>query len=400
MSHRDLTSSWRDLTSNGQDRAGNWRVGGEAWPGEGRSGREADRGAGGDSGQRPGEAAGPFFHVVSTFIDGRSIFWSDAEVREYFETAEQQWREYGIAVHGYCVLPDAVHWLVSEVGASEGERYPQQRISEAMMVTSSLCSRRFNRRMRDCLRPVQVPLGVQARSGRLEQQGGGLPEAVVEAVMPRSSVASGHNWRRNFAKNLVTPAEMAEAARRIELLPVTAGLVGHPGEYPYGSYRERVAVGTGVMALQKAQGLEPVPTGEDWAQFVAAGLTEIADKLSAYQAEEERARQAAASEWAANLRMKRLEERARELLGLGEQRWPERPVGFTGRIRHFVSQAVAYWSVSLTEVVIGTGRQWKWWLQAMGEGWFVGGSAIERTEAGWKQGSGAADWPRLGEAPG
>jgi len=129
-------------------------------------------------------------HIIQRGNNRQPCFFAERDYRVYLEAVEQACRKYGCQVHAYVLMTNHVHllatpaqnWSVSQLMQSVGRRYV----------------RYVNREYR--------------RSGTL--------------------------WEGRYKASLIQAERYLFACSRyIELNPVRAGMVDHPGEYRWSSYQ-------------------------------------------------------------------------------------------------------------------------------------------------------------------
>jgi len=138
------------------------------------------------------EYAGAYYHVTGRGVARQEIFYGDADRQEFLETVAETHERFGLVFHGYCLMRNHL-----EVETPAGE------LSRPLQWLNHKYASYVNR--------------TQERVGHLFQ--GRFKSAVVEA--------SGH---------------LRELTRYIHLNPVRAGVVSHPGDYRWSSYRAYLGV--------------------------------------------------------------------------------------------------------------------------------------------------------------
>jgi len=128
-------------------------------------------------------------HIIQRGNNRAVCFFADDDYRYYLESLAEGAHRYGCALHAYVLMTNHVHLLVTP-DTEEG-------ISKTMRHLGS--------------RYVQYINYVYRRSGTL--------------------------WEGRFKSNLIDSERyLLTCYRYIELNPVRAGIVGHPGDYPWSSY--------------------------------------------------------------------------------------------------------------------------------------------------------------------
>lgn len=129
-------------------------------------------------------------HVIQRGLDRQACFFTTEDYRAYLELLHEAAGKYGCHVHAYILMTNHVHLLVTQQQAS-GVSFLMQRLAQRYV-------RSVNRRYQ--------------RSGTL--------------------------WEGRYKAGLVeTDHHLLTCMRYIELNPVRAGMVSHPAEYAWSSYR-------------------------------------------------------------------------------------------------------------------------------------------------------------------
>ncbi len=129
-------------------------------------------------------------HIVQRGHDRAACFFDEADYRAYLEALRQYAAEFGCSVHAYCLMTNHVHLLLT----------PRTEDGCALMM----------KRLAQCY--TQHVNKVKERTGSL--------------------------WQGRYRSCLVTSERYALACYRyVELNPVSAGMVGHPRDYRWSSYR-------------------------------------------------------------------------------------------------------------------------------------------------------------------
>ncbi|OGA67422.1 MAG: hypothetical protein A3G81_00985 [Betaproteobacteria bacterium RIFCSPLOWO2_12_FULL_65_14] len=129
-------------------------------------------------------------HIVQRGHDRAACFFDDADYRAYLEALREYAAEFHCSVHAYCLMTNHVHLLLT----------PREPTGCAQLMKH--LAQRYSKRM-------------NARHGR-----------------------TGTLWEGRFHSGLVSSDHYALACYRyIDLNPVRAGLVPHPSEYRWSSYR-------------------------------------------------------------------------------------------------------------------------------------------------------------------
>lgn len=128
-------------------------------------------------------------HIVQRGIDRQPCFFVESDYSAYLGLLYSSARQYGCAVHAYCLMTNHVHLLVT----------PLQHQSCALMMKK-------------------------------------LSQCYVQAVNQRLG-RSGTLWEGRFYSCMVKTDDYVLACYRyVELNPVRAGMVATPPEYPWSSY--------------------------------------------------------------------------------------------------------------------------------------------------------------------
>lgn len=135
---------------------------------------------------------GAHFHITARGVDRSSIYADSQDRRSFLRILGTMCDRYGAVCHAYCLMDNHYHLLVESLNA---------RISSAMQHLNGTHGRRFNRRW-----------------GR-----------------------TGHLFQGRFHANLVEKESyLLEVVRYIELNPCRSGLVSHPVEWEWSSFRPRL----------------------------------------------------------------------------------------------------------------------------------------------------------------
>jgi len=134
----------------------------------------------------PGQA----LHIIQRGNNRQPVFFCNEDYRIYLETLQQATVSHGCAVHAYVLMVNHVHFLLTPEQA-EGPSRVMQAVGRSYV-------RYVNARYR--------------RTGTL--------------------------WEGRFKSSLISSERyLLTCSRYIELNPVRAGMVKHPGEYRWSSYR-------------------------------------------------------------------------------------------------------------------------------------------------------------------
>ena len=133
--------------------------------------------------------AGIPWHIIQRGNNRSACFYAGADYRFYLETLAEQANKYGCQIHAYCLMTNHVHLLVT----------PERTDSASLMMKH-------------------------------------LGQRYVQYVN-RSYRRSGTLWEGRFRSCLAQDEGYVLACYRyIELNPVRADMVDHPGEYSWSSY--------------------------------------------------------------------------------------------------------------------------------------------------------------------
>jgi len=87
------------------------------------------------------EFEGAVYHITARGNERRRTFWDDEDRKLFLATLEQTVQQYGLRVHGYCLMPNHYHLLVET---------PRGNLSRAVGWLQTTYTIRFNRRHRRC----------------------------------------------------------------------------------------------------------------------------------------------------------------------------------------------------------------------------------------------------------
>jgi len=134
--------------------------------------------------------AGIPWHIIQRGNNRSPCFYADEDYRRYLDTLQEQSRKYGCSVHAYVLMTNHVRLLLT----------PEQENSAALLMKH-------------------------------------LGQRYVQ-YLNRSYRRSGTLWEGRFKSCLTQSEDYVLACHRyIELNPVRAGMVPHPRDYPWSSYR-------------------------------------------------------------------------------------------------------------------------------------------------------------------
>ncbi|HLX30641.1 MAG TPA: transposase [Casimicrobiaceae bacterium] len=167
-------------------------------------------------------------HVVQRGNDRKPCFFEERDFRVYLKTLGEVSLRYGVRVHAYALMTNHVHLLVTP-GAPNA-------VSTLMQALGT--------------RYVKYVNATRQRTGTL--------------------------WEGRFKACLVGRDEHVLAAcRYIDLNPVRAGIVEHPGDYPWSSYAALAGTRPGSLVHRHVV-LEQLgcPPGPAYARWCGAGIHE------------------------------------------------------------------------------------------------------------------------------
>ena len=184
---------------------------------------------------------GGLYHVTARGNDRRTIFEDDADCSSFLIVLASVVSRYRVSCHAYCLMGNHYHLLFQT---------PEGNLSTAMRQLNGVYTQRFNRRHERC----------------------------------------GHVFQGRYGAQLVDgQAYLHEVCRYIVLNPVRAGLVDHPREWTWSSYRatagETAAPGfLNVGWLRSASGGgSPAAAARSYVRYVEAGIGAIRAEDSAIE---------------------------------------------------------------------------------------------------------------------
>lgn len=164
------------------------------------------------------------WHIIQRGNNRSSCFYADDDYRRYLYLLQEQARDHGCRVHAYVLMTNHVHLLVTPARAD----------------SVSLMMKHLGQRY------VQYINRTYRRTGTL--------------------------WEGRFRSCLAQDEGYALACYRyIELNPVRAGMVEHPAEYPWSSYRANAQGERNVVIMPH----EPVCYAGGFNSATTAGLSGV-----------------------------------------------------------------------------------------------------------------------------
>jgi len=179
--------------------------------------------------------AGQYYHVYNRGCNRERIFADDDNYAFLLQRARSFLPDYPLSVIAYCLMPNHYHFLLRPDEDGALPRFVQRLFNSYAQA--------FNRQ--------------QGRSGTLF-------EARAKSVL------------------VDTDEYVLHLCRYIHLNPVRAGLVAHPGEWPYSSYLEWVEQRDGTL-VDRSFVRQYFPTAADFQAFVMSEVDQsLEQKLKAY----------------------------------------------------------------------------------------------------------------------
>lgn len=183
---------------------------------------------------------GGIYHVTARGNDRQPIFADDVDCARFLAVLASVVSRYRVRCHAYCLMVNHYHLLLETPGAN---------LSPAMRQLNGVYTQRFNRRHERCGHVLQGRFGAQVVDGS---------------------------------------AYLHEVCRYIVLNPVRAGLVPHPREWPWSSFRatageapvpDFLTVGW-VLALRGAP--HPIAAARGYMRFIEEALSRSEDPLGRF----------------------------------------------------------------------------------------------------------------------
>ena len=139
-------------------------------------------------------------HVFQRGHDKQPVFFDEDDYEFYLRILQKWTTRFGVKVYGYCLMTNHVHFVL-DPGSDV------QSLGKAMKRVSGKFTRRINR--------------LHDRTGTL--------------------------WDGRFNSSPIQTDEyLLACCRYIDLNPVSAGMVTHPGEYPWSSFRQKTGDSAGM----------------------------------------------------------------------------------------------------------------------------------------------------------
>jgi len=173
---------------------------------------------------------GGIYHVTARGNDRRPIFEDDDDCARFLIVLASTVARHRVLCHAYCLMGNHYHLLIQTPGAN---------LSVAMRHLNGVYTQRFNRRHERCGHVLQGRFGAQLVDG---------------------------------------DAYLREVCRYIVLNPVRAGLVAHPAEWRWSSFRATAgeAAAPGFLSVDWVRSLSGATTQTDavrrFVSFVEAGI--------------------------------------------------------------------------------------------------------------------------------
>lgn len=137
-------------------------------------------------------------HIVQRGHNRNAVFIEPADYYYYLKTLQEWKTHYGVRVYGYCLMTNHVH-LILDPGNHEGSM------------------------------------------GQLMKRLAGRQTRYVNALEHRT----GSLWEGRYKSSPIeTETYLLACSRYVDLNPVRAGIVAHPRDYPWSSYRHKAGVDT------------------------------------------------------------------------------------------------------------------------------------------------------------
>jgi REP element-mobilizing transposase RayT len=185
--------------------------------------------------------AGGIYHVTARGNDRRPIFEDDDDCSRFLTILASIVTRYHVLCHAYCLMDNHYHLLLET---------PEANLSVAMRQLNGVYTQRFNRRHRRC----------------------------------------GHLLQGRFGAQLVDrDAYLWEVCRYIVLNPVRAGLVAHPRQWRWSSFRATAGetIAPGFLTVDWVQTLGGAKARgealERYTAFIEAGIGETEASLDRFR---------------------------------------------------------------------------------------------------------------------
>jgi REP element-mobilizing transposase RayT len=184
---------------------------------------------------------GGIYHVTARGNDRQAIFEDDADCSRFLIVLASVVARYHVRCHAYCLMGNHYHLLLET---------PDGNLSGAMRQLNGVYTQRFNRRHERCGHVLQGRFGAQ--------------------------LVDGH-------------AYLHEVCRYIVLNPVRAGLVSHPRDWRWSSFRATAGEGPalGFLTVDWVRALcgsaQEVGAAPEYVRFVEAGVGLDRDALARFE---------------------------------------------------------------------------------------------------------------------
>ncbi len=184
---------------------------------------------------------GGVYHVTARGNDRQAIFEDDADCSRFLIVLVSVVARYRVRCHAYCLMGNHYHLLLET---------PERNLSGAMRQLNGVYTQRFNRRHERCGHVLQGRFGAQ--------------------------LVDGH-------------AYLHEVCRYIVLNPVRAGVVSHPRDWRWSSFRATAGEGPvpGFLTVDWVRALsgagDQAPAQSAYVRFVEAGLGQDQDARAQFE---------------------------------------------------------------------------------------------------------------------
>jgi putative transposase len=174
-------------------------------------------------------------HVIQRGHNKQPVFFDAEDYETYLRVLRKWIEEFNVRIHGYCLMTNHVH-LVLDPGSDVHS------LAKVMKRVSGKFTRRFN--------------GIHDRTGTL--------------------------WESRFKSSPIQTAEyLLTCCRYIDMNPVNAGMVKHPADYRWSSFRQKACSSIDVWIdldeCYLALGKSPSERMKAYSTFVTDGTPSRAD---------------------------------------------------------------------------------------------------------------------------